>query len=387
MRNFDPLNLASLTSARKQDLLRESQLQAILDDPADVDPELIAACAEGRLSDTDHQKAMLEIASSPAALDMYLTLKQSQPVASAWMTEFPAIAQSVAALPSSTGAVAARTAPPTQVRSQRLALAACVLMALGSGLAMYTQQARLERVRTQLLAQQQEIAAQRTKLLDLQLMTRKASAMTLAAQQGMGWLAGRLGPDLLRASVLQYSGSRGAEDAAPQPLPAELDLWQKSIQELRSSGDSAKDADIEDAFRLLTTLSLTVSIDPAADTGLSPEEIDGHFAPAEQAIQKLLQEFPSDPKVLNLDAVLLLTKYDASDSEQRSVLQAAASEKLRHIVSQYPQHDEALLNLGLLALRSESGTMARPLLEQFISQSQDPALVETVRQILQMIPE
>lgn len=387
MRNFDPLNLASLTSARKQDLLRESQLQAILDDPADVDPELIAACAEGRLSDTDHQKAMLEIASSPAALDMYLTLKQSQPVASAWMTEFPAIAQSVAALPSSTGAVAARTAPPTQVRSQRLALAACVLMALGSGLAMYTQQARLERVRTQLLAQQQEIAVQRTKLLDLQLLTRKASAMTLAAQQGMGWLAGRLGPDLLRASVLQYSGSRGAEDAAPQPLPAELDLWQKSIQELRSSGDSAKDADIEDAFRLLTTLSLTVSIDPAADTGLSPEEIDGHFAPAEQAIQKLLQEFPSDPKVLNLDAVLLLTKYDASDSEQRSVLQAAASEKLRHIVSQYPQHDEALLNLGLLALRSESGTMARPLLEQFISQSQDPALVETVRQILQMIPE
>lgn len=373
MRNFEPLNLEALISSKNRDLMQATLQQAILDDLVEVDPDLIVACAEGRLPEPEYQQAMLDIAASPAALDMYLTLLQQQSVAGDPNSDFPEIARSVASLPSFPTAVSGQMAPQKRTLLRRLTLATCILVAFSGLLGAYRQQ-------------RQTIAAQRAELLDLQLLTRKASAIALAAQHGTGWLAGRLGPDLLRASLLQYSSSRGDADTTQRPLPGELQLWQKSITELRTSGDSARDADIEDAVRLLITLSFTV---PNGFAGEDPAftGVDRHFAPAEEAIQNLLKEFPADPKVLNLEAILLLAKADWCLGEQRAALETAGRQKLQQIISQHPLHDEALLNLALLAFRSESPSEAAPLLEQFVRQSQDKTLVETVQQVLRMMPK
>ncbi len=274
-----------------------------------------------------------------------------------------------------------------QARRQWLPVAACLLLAVGSGLVAWQQQVQLEQARRQNQARQQQLAAKSSELLNLRVDIQKVSAMMLVAQKRTGWLAGRLSPELLRASVLQGSQSRSGEESDLQPLPSELDLWQKSIVELRSSGDATKEADIEDAVRILTTLSLNVPQDDSPSENPDMTKIDQHFAPAQQAIQQLMQNFPSDPKVLNLDAVLLLTKSTWAGQGEQGALRTAAAEKLQRIVSQFPQNDEALLNLCLLALSSEAPSDARPLLEQFTRQSTDPALVETVRQILPMIPE
>lgn len=366
MSSSDPLGMSRLSASKRRELWEEAWEKVIDSEQIDseVDDELIAACASGLLDPAERDSILQRIYQSPSAIEKYLAARH--------VTE-SVLPQSQVSPAQPSSAEFLKEQKVSLFRSSVLRLVSTgLLVALLAGMLIWNQ--RLANSVATLSAKDTE---QRRKLTELQLLTCKLEATLLAAQRGSAWVVGRVNPGLVGVALLDVARDRGGAEES-MVVPRELDeRWKQSVDELRSDSQQAIEAGIEDALRLLTGLSLKVFSEDADN-----REVNEHFQPATVLVEKLLLESPDDPRVLNLQAVLLLTKSISIIGEERAALEKQAEEILKAVVARHPDFMEALLNLALLTRNSDPET-AKTLFEKFIQESDDPELSSTVRQYLE----
>lgn len=366
MSSSDPLGMSRLSASKRRALWEEAWEKVIDSEQIDseVDDELIAACASGLLDPAERDSILQRIYQSPSAIEKYLAARH--------MTE-SVLPQPQVSPAQPSPAEFLKDQKGSLFKSSVLRLVSTgLLVALLAGMLIWNQ--RLANSVATLSAKDTE---QRRKLTELQLLTCKLEATLLAAQRGSAWVVGRINPGLVGVALLDVARDRGGAEES-MVVPRELDeRWKQSVDELRSDSQIATAAEIEDALRLLTGLSLKVFSEDADN-----REVNEHFQPATVLVEKLLQESPDDPRVLNLQAVLLLTKSVSIIGEERAALEKQAEEILKAVVARHPDFMEALLNLALLT-RNSDPEAARTLFEKFIQESGDPELSSTVRQYLE----
>ncbi|MFM7036578.1 MAG: hypothetical protein ACKO2L_02535 [Planctomycetaceae bacterium] len=371
MSSSDPLGMSGLSKSQRRELWEEAWEQVIDSEQIDskqidseVDDETIAACASGLLEPADRDAVLQRIYQSASAIEKYLAARHLTESVLPQSQVSPAQPSSAEFLQNQKGSL---------FRSSVLRLvSAGLLVALLAGILIRNQQ--LSNSLATLSAKDSE---QQRKLTELQLLTCKLEATLLAAQRGSAWVVGRINPGLVGVALLEIARNRGGVEES-LAVSRELDeRWKQSVDELRSESQESTEAGIEDALRLLTGLSLKVFSQDADN-----RDVNDHFQPATAAVDKLLLQSPDDPRVLNLQAVLLLTKSVSIIGEERAALEKQAEEILKAIVARHPDFMEALLNLALLTRNSDPET-ARTLFEKFIQQSDDPELSAAVKQYLE----
>lgn len=362
------------STERWQTLLERKWQEQVHHDESEVDIDLLAAYAEGRLSAKEELISQDMLAASPAAVEIFLSMREAYTRtldAELRSSEIPETAAAASQV-----SPAERSSPQNGGRishwrsSAMYTTAACLLLAvISAGIAgnslissgklaseLATLQEHLNRANKSL---DDETAVR----INQTLLENKELGITLAAERRAVFLAGRISPAMLMTTLQSKLIARGSEAESPENSAFRRQVAQrleKTINDLPANATHSR--------------SVVNGIEIGMQQILS-ENLPG----CRQTLNTLKAEFPSEPAVANLEAVLLLATAENSTDSEAQLLFSEAGSILQDLTAKHPDFETGWLNLALLTEQQEGIEAARPFWEGCLSATQDEDLRSIIR--------
>ncbi|APZ93231.1 hypothetical protein Fuma_02848 [Fuerstiella marisgermanici] len=350
-----------------RDIVNEQWQRDVMTDDSEIDMDLLAAFAEGRLSPQEQIEAEALIADSRAALECFVAMKESV------IGERDHVLPEVASPEPHVGGQVA--AARHQSLYQYATAASLLIGCLAVGWATMERSGRM--------SLQSEVASLSSSLetqTSYNLVSQKEQGMTLAATRTSPYFAGKLTQGMISTIVMSLTRPKSLDASVDPSSVASLSTrWKSATAESVAHSETSVQQSVEEVFRLITDCQLRYNAD---DDTLEANERT--FAPARQALEALRQKYPEAPEVRNLEAVLLLQQAEFLLEPDADELTQRAKSILIGVTKSHPEFANAWLNRALLAQsEGDSESAAKEMWNRFADTTEDQDLREAVLQLLE----
>lgn len=325
--------------------------QLIADDPVDIDPDLLAAYAEGRLEDTQRNQLREQISRSPRAMELLDGIRSDL---------LPVGRERPASVPFATAAMPADSAPSSRRTTLSwIAAAAAILLTAGLGFQHSNRQST-------------QIAELRTQLDDAHTqLDQQAHALVSADQEHAYRLAGRTRPLL---------------HAVRSPALVHLALADEATRGILDESSEASQFRDRQLTRLLADLvsrQADTADPPGPDALLDRAAVHlaaNQLTQAEEFITRAEQLQDGDTaESLNLRAAILINRAAQQSGTASEQSYEKARTTLTRALDLSPDFAPAWFNLALLYEDLNDLPAAKDAWRSYIEHEPDPELRDAVR--------
>lgn len=312
-------------------------------DDTDVDVELLAAFAEGRLSNAEREAVRAQIARSPMAMEIVDSLYD---YVTATDEQAPEVAEPEEVQVSATRAPAV-AADEHPRRLAIFAAAASLLLAVGTSYLAYEQWQTRATTQARLASVSQDlISAYKAKLHG------KSNATPV--------LVGAMtGDDLL--AMLEHERTRGPGTTEPEGQAEVRQLLNAGVANVEAAFPEAMDRLVEEGALYLAS---------------------GNAAEAEKRADEGLKNFGRKPELLNLKAAALLAKAKGQKEAEAEKTLREAESLLSDILDSSPAFAPAWFNLAVWCGAVGDGRREHEAWQKYLEHEPDPARCEAIRRYL-----
>ncbi|WP_150106112.1 hypothetical protein [Rubinisphaera brasiliensis] len=320
-------------------LFQQEWQRQILDDTTNIDVDLIAAYAEGALSEGEERKVEKLLAESPAALDMLVAMREQ--IADSDLAEAAEAGASSHRVVGPTDVPPSRDSPrkaadqmgsasSSAVRMRWVAMAASVAVAVGAVSWSVLSSTKVGRLDRQVAALDQQIVQQ-------------AEALTLAQREQLAllsgtptYLAGVVSPELIHLAMAGEAVTVRGIDNAQHVIKLKYGSLDRGSAALKQWQDAIPDKSLADV--LVNRASLEIAA--------------GQFDAARDTIDSVTQSVGEDSAdVLNLRAILLLAFAETQPLAEAEKSYQQAQSLLERLTTEHPDFANGWLNLALFRSR------------------------------------
>lgn len=365
----DVLSNSQEATERWHAALEKQWQDQVLEDDSDIDIDLLAACAEGRLSAEEESHAYKMIAASPAALETFLVMRQGFNQSIDTVAQLTISPADSTPLPIGKSANEQPVSLPHRISRWQtaplLTVAASLLFAAVSGGLAFTQRMSGQGLRTEIASLQQQLTQATDSLkdqtqfrLNQSLLAEKELGLTLAAERKPVFMAGRVSPAMLITSIRSQAVARGPEAESPISMAFRKDVTQRLGGTIKQLSPQAADR-----------ASVLQQTEIAMQQILSED-----LAGCHQTLDDLKSRFPNEPEVSNLEAVLLLADAENETADDAKAMFSEAETILKNLTVKYPDYGTAWLNLALLVEERAGLEEARQFWDGYLAAEQNADL-------------
>ena len=358
----DALSDSRKSTERWHVVLEKQWQDQVLNDDSEIDIDLLAACAEGRLSAEEESLAHEKMAASPAAVEIFLVMRREFNRSIDTVAPLATLPADLAPLPFSKSTNEQVVSLPHKRNfwpsTALLATAASLVFAVVSGGVAVTQRMSRSGLTTEIASLQEQLTQVNDSLkdqtqirLNLSLLTEKELGVTLASERKPVFMAGRVSPAMLIKAIQSQAVAMGSETES-----ATARAFRENVA--KRLGGTIQEIGRVDA----NNGTLTQDIETAMQQILS-DDLTG----CQQTLNDLKTKAPNAPEVGNLEAVLILANAEDAVADDAKTMFAAAESILKNLTVKYPDYGTAWLNLALLIEESDGFEEARPFWEGYLA--------------------